>query len=100
MSTFNSGVPVSSCTKSTCIETLHVFNIWMACRGGVFVLFHLRFSTSQLLPLVIFVIQEVPITKLYAQEPPQTPTLTFGMKFSTDMPEIQLLTTQSKVTQV
>lgn len=35
-------------------ETLHVFNIWMVCKDGGFVLFHLRLSTSQLLPLVLW----------------------------------------------
>lgn len=63
------------------------FNILMACRDGVihfFLLFHLRLSTFSRVALV-FVIQEVPITKPYAQEPQQTPMLTFGVKLSSDL---------------
>lgn len=56
------------------------FDILRACRDGV-----IRFCViwPPLIHLscvaLVFVIQKVPITKLYDQEPQQTPTLTFGL---------------------
>lgn len=62
------------------------FDILMACRDGVI---HFCVISPRLIHLscvaLVFVIQEVPITKLYAQEPQQTPMLTFGLNVSTDL---------------
>lgn len=62
------------------------FDILRACRDGV-----IRFCViwPPLIHLscvaLVFVIQKVPITKLYDQEPQQTPTLTFGLTLSTNL---------------
>lgn len=58
------------------------FDILMACR-----VIHLCYFTSAYPHLVCgpcFCDSGSPIAKLYAQEPQQTSTLTFGLKLSTD----------------